>query len=431
MTMTRPCSTVLALVLALAGCQSRRPQAQIAGQSPEALPADVIVKWSEVAYQALVAKDRYASPVWASRLLAMMHIAQHDALAAVTRRYLPYAFDGDDPGADPVVAAAAAAHGVLVGLLPAQRPMLDQALQASLAAAGGDSERRDRGLRVGHQAAAAILERRRDDGSDTAAAGGYQPRTEPGSYRFVAPFDLVLAPGWRHVRPFALQAPEQFRVPPPPPLDSAAYAEAFAEVKSVGGQSSAVRTADQSAYAKFWWEPSEIGWNRIARVVTTERKLGLVEAGRLFALLNMALADSYVAGWDSKFQFDFWRPTTAIHQAESDGNPATAPDPAWRSAEITPPVQDYPSTHSALGRAGAEVLAAVLGDRTPFAFSSTTAPAAGPRRFGGFRQAADENADSRVRAGLHFRFSCDAGQALGQKVAGWTLAHRLGVRPRP
>src|SRR3954468_9323745 len=140
MTMKRRNSTVLALILALSGCQSRRPEH--AGQPADTLSADVIVKWSEVAYQGLVARDKYASPLWASRLLEMMHIAQHDAVAAVTRRYLPYAFDRQEPGADPIVAAAAAAHGVLVAALPEQRAMLDQALQASLAQAGADSERR-------------------------------------------------------------------------------------------------------------------------------------------------------------------------------------------------------------------------------------------------------------------------------------------------
>jgi hypothetical protein len=417
--------------LALSACQSNRSAPGSTPLPPVTASPQVILDWSETAYQALVAHDKYANPLWASRLLAMMHLAQHDAVAAVTPRYAPYALDVMHPGVDPAIAAAAAAHTVLAAALPDQRGLLDAALTRSLASSAGALEpaARSRALRLGADAAAAIQERRRDDGADTPAAGGYQPRTTPGAYRFVAPFELVIAPGWRHVRPFALQRPEQYRSPPPPALDSPAYAAAFDEVKAVGGKHSSARTPDQGAYAKFWWEFSDIGWNRVARVVTAQRQLPLAEAARLFALLNMALADSYIAGWDAKQHHDFWRPTTAIREAASDGNPATQPDPSWESVEITPPAQDYPSTHSALGRAGAEVLASILGDQTTFSFPSTTAsPAGAERRFTSFRQAAEENADSRVRGGLHFRFSCDAGQELGRQVGVFTLAHHL--RPR-
>lgn len=164
-------------------------------------------------------------------------------------------------------------------------------------------------------------------------------------------------------------------------------------------------------------------------MVTAERRLGLQSTARLFALLNMALSDAYVAGWDSRFHYDFWRPFTAIRDAENDGIPTTQPDPAWEPELTTPPVQDYPSTHSALGDAGAEVLAALLGDRTSFTFTSTTVvPAGGTRSFTSFSRAADENADSRVRAGIHFRFACEAGQELGRKIGRWTVQNHL--RPR-
>jgi hypothetical protein len=194
-------------------------------------------------------------------------------------------------------------------------------------------------------------------------------------------------------------------------------------VKAYGGRLSEQRSEEQSFYARYWYEFSEIGWNRVARVVTAERGLGLQSAARLFAQLNMALSDSYVAGWDGKYHFDHWRPTTAIRAAESDGNPSTSADPAWESMLITPPVPDHPSTHSALGAAGAEVLAAFFGDATSFRMASPSAvPAGASRSFTSFSQAAAENADSRVRAGLHFRFACDAGLALGRGVGKKALA---------
>jgi hypothetical protein len=426
---------ILFLGVGLGACQPLRHSGANAGataptdvaRAPVA-SSQVVLDWSEAAYQALLEKDKYANPLAASRLLAMMHIAQHDAVAAIVPRYAPYLLHRREPGADAVVAAAVAAHDVLVAALPDQRARLDQALAASLRGASvADSDAHVRGLALGRAAAEAILADRRDDGATAALASRYQPaRAGAGAYQFVAPLALVVAPGWRHVRPFALQSPQQLRVPPPPPLASAAYAAAFDEVKAFGGRGSRARTTDQSAYAKFWWEFSDIGWNRVARTATVAHNVDLAEAARMFALLNMALADAYIAGWDSKQHYDFWRPTTAIRAAEDDGNPATVADPAWESAEITPPAQDYPSTHSALGRAAAEVLTAILGDDVGFTVASTTAEPTSPTRsFTSFRQAANENADSRVRAGLHFRFSCDAGQELGARIAKVALSEKL------
>ena len=147
------------------------------------------------------------------------------------------------------------------------------------------------------------------------------------------------------------------------------------------------------------------------------------------ALVNMALADSYTAGWDSKFFYNHWRPYTAIRHAENDGNPQTAASADWEPLMPTPPVHDYPSTHSALGNAAATVLASLLGNETPFTMTSNTAqPSGSTRSFRSFHEAADENADSRVMAGIHFRFACEAGQTLGNKVGKWTVENHL--RPR-
>ena len=136
---------------------------------------------------------------------------------------------------------------------------------------------------------------------------------------------------------------------------SAEYTAAFNEVQSKGAVDSTLRTTDEATYAKFWYEFSERGWNRVTNVVAKQEGLGLYATARLFALVNIALADSYIAGWDSKFHYDFWRPVTAIRAADSDGNPQTAQVAEWTSFLPTPPVQDYPSTHSVLGAAAAEV----------------------------------------------------------------------------
>jgi hypothetical protein len=355
----------------------------------------------------------------------MMHLAQHDAVNAAAPRYETYAFRARDRRADPVAAAAAAAHGVMTAVLPSQRAAFDAALARSLDAVP-DGEAETRGVALGEQAARAILARRADDGADTPVVGDYTPGVGPGRYQHVPGFDFAFAPGWRYVQPFALTAADQFRPPPPPALTSKRYARDFDEVKAVGAKASRVRTPDQTLYAKFWWEDSDRGWDRIGRVVAAERGLGLHATARLFALLNMTMSDSYVAGWDAKYHYDFWRPVTAIRAAGTDGNPATSPDAAYESVETTFPIPSYPSTHSALGRAAAEVLAHVFGDRTPFTFSSTTADPSQPERsFRSFGDAADENADSRVVGGMHFRFEIETGQALGRDVARWTMRTHL------
>jgi hypothetical protein len=427
--------TVAVVGLALAGASACDPNRPTGGRPPvtrrdteDRRPNGVVLAWNIAARDAATAHDNYANPSAAARLYALVHLAQHDAVNAVSPIYESYAFGRRDPAADPEAAAASAAHAVLAALYPAQRARLDSTLGASLATVP-DSEAEARGVALGEQAAAAILAHRANDGSDTPVIGDYTPGAGPGRYQFTPPFALAFQPGWRFVRPFALTSPDQFRPTPPPALGSKAYAEAFAEVKSVGQVGSATRTPDQTAYAKFWYEFSELGWNRIARTVASDRELGLQGTARLFALLNAAMSDAYVAGWDAKYHYDFWRPITAIRAAATDGNSATASDVAWEPLMVTPPVQDYPSTHSALGDAAAEVLASVFGDRTAFTFTSPTAvPAGGARSFVRFSGAADENADSRVRAGIHFRFATDAGQQLGRRVGRWTVSHQL--RPR-
>jgi hypothetical protein len=395
-------------------------------------PNDVILTWNSIANDALMEKDGYANPLIATRVYAMVHIAQHDAINAIDPVYESHTFTGDpagtDPDTDPVAAAAAAAHGVLSALFPEQQAMFDAKLALALDAVTDESAAQ-RGRTLGEYAAAAILEQREDDGSDTPPVGNYVPGAGAGKYQPTPPFGFAFAPGWQDVRPFGLTDAAQFRSPAPPAIGSDEYAAAFNEVKDVGSYGSETRTPEQSDYAKFWYEFSDIGWNRIGRTVAASRDLGLQSTARLFALLNIAMADAYIAGWDSKFHYDFWRPYTAIREADTDGNDATYADADWEPAEPTPPVQDYPSTHSALGNAAAAVLASVFGDNVNFTFQSTSAdPADVSRSFTSFSQAADENADSRVMAGLHFRFACEAGQELGHNIAQWALDNHLKRR---
>ncbi len=384
---------------------------------------DLISSWSLTAYAVIRADNEYQNPLPATRALTMMHLAMHDAINGAVARYARYASTANDTQADPALAAVIAAHRTLLSLYPSQKPLLDARLTETLIEAGTGAHV-ERAVALGEAAARHVIAKRAADGSDQAVS--YQQGTRPGEYRFVPGTTFIVAPQWKSVQPFGLRSADQFRVAPPPSLVSADYASAFNEVKRLGGKSGAARTKDQSDYAAFWYELSDIGWNRVARTVARERNLDLWSSARLFALLNIAMADGYIAGWDSKLHYNFWRPVTAIRLAADDGNANTAPDKQWESFLPTPPIQDHPSTHSVLGSAAAEVLTAVIGDQTEFAVTSGSAVADNPvRRFYSFREAARENGMSRIMAGLHFSFAVEAGLKLGEQIGRHVVTQHL------
>lgn len=388
----------------------------------------IVIDWNLQTHQVIQAAEGYTNPMAASRVLAMVHLAMHDAVNAAQPRYRTYAYtpqpDDGKRGADAAVAAAVAAHDVLAALYPKQKELVRATLETTLLDAGIGATV-EKGKKLGAAVAAAMLAKRADDGANADEA--YRPGTRPGNWQFTPGFDFIAAPHWRGVTPFALRTPDQFRVAPPPALTSAEYAAAFNEVKATGSKAAnAQRTTEQTQYAAYWYEFSDIGWNRIARVVAREKKQDLWQRARAFALLNAVMADAYIAGWDSKMHYDFWRPITAIRQAESDGNPATAADSTWEPLLPTPPIQDHPSTHSALGAAAAVVLAHAFGDRVKFTMASPTAlPEAPARSFASFSAAARENADSRVRAGIHFRPAIETGLRLGEQIGRYAIDNAL------
>ena len=395
----------------------------------------VVLEWNEVAFNAF-GGPQYQHCLMASRINAMMHLAIHDAINAVDARYERYSFTGKDAKADPVTAAAFAAYKILLHEIPGRKSFLDSALNKSLKAIPAGTAKQ-KGMQLGVAAANEILKLRNNDGTvgevmaklpAASAKPKFASSTNTGSsvqagvYDLVPPFDFIFAPFWENVNLFSLQSKNQFRPAPFPSLESKEYAKDFDEVMKVGANNSLVRTEDQTNFTKFWYEFSEAGWNRVTREVAKNKNLDIYETARLFALVNLALADSYIAGWDAKMYYNFWRPYTAIRNAATDGNPATSENKNWEPAEPTPPVQDYPSTHSALGNAAATVLAKIAGDETPFTMTSFTAqPAGTTRSFKKISDAANENAESRILAGIHFRFSCKAGQELGNNIGNWVV----------
>jgi PAP2 superfamily len=393
------------------------------------------------------------NPLHESRIYAMMHVAVHDAVNAIDRRSRPYAFDAQAPaGASPDAAVAAAARDVLAALI-AQLPLelhtqacidagiasVQSAYTAALAAIP-NGQAKTQGIAVGQAAAAAILHLRANDGAVGPFLNFACPQqTEPGEYQCTPGTPFIVFEGWENVVPFVLAHSSQYRPGPPYAVDRKKYTADFNEVKSLGGDdvtTPSARTADQTEIALYWWESSPLKWNRIARVVSADRGLDLWENARLFGLLNIALADGYVAMVDSKNHYNYWRPVTAIRAADTDGNPDTSGDPTWTPLRPTPPNQDYASGHSIEGGAGAEVLKQFFGtDEITFQDCSETLAAGSTcsgatpvfRSYTSFSQAAAENAYSRILIGFHFRKSIEEGTEYGRKIG--QRAANLYLRP--
>jgi len=378
--------------------------------------ANPIADWDVIAFAAVEASGK-TGPVTACDV-AMAHLAMHDALNAIDRRYEPYAYDAvARRGASPEAAVAAAAHGVLIVRIPNQKASLDAALAAALASIPDGRAKTD-GVATGRMAAAAILARRADDGSDVVRP--YKPGAALGVWRPTPPaFAKAYGVSFGKVKPFTMTSGEQFELPRPAyfNLRSAEYAADYNEVKSLGGADSKTRAAEQSEIARFWYEPSPGVHIRLARDLAATRKLNLWDSARLFALLHLASADCLIAGYGAKYDYNFWRPVTAIRYGAYDGNPQTAADPTWNSYLETPSHPEYLSNHAVLCAAWAEILARFFGtDQFNFTMTSAKPYPGITRSFKGFWQSAQESADSRVYAGVHFRSSCRDGLVVGRKI---------------
>lgn len=386
--------------------------ALLAGTMPAS--ADEVTRWNKIATDTTAAA--HADPLTESRTFAMLHLAIHDAVNAVEPRYESYVHAAAPAaGGSAPAAAAVAAHDVLVAMLPTGRAAFDAALEESLRNAG-PAGAVEQGTAAGRAAARAVLAQRKDDGSARQVA--YAVGTKPGAYRPTPP-DLTPAwmTQWGGVTPFVLRSPSQFRPEPPPAVDGAQARFDVEVVRSIGAKDGSTRTEEQSEIARYWYENSTQGWNRIARTVSESRGLDLHENARLFALLNAALADGYVAVFEAKYHYAFWRPVTAIR--ETGGG-------AWLSYLDTPPIPDYPSGHTVEGASAAAVMSRFFG--TDFVAFKTTSGDPYPgitRGFWSFSEAARENGASRVLAGIHFPTAVAVGYAQGDAVGTYVFEHAL------
>ncbi len=389
--------------------------------------ADTVTDWNAIATTAIVTTAGQ-SPHAATLSFAMVHGAVYDAVNAIDRGHRPYLVTPPaNPSDSKQAAAATAAFRVLAALFPAQLPTLQPLYDTSLEAVP-DGSAKAGGISAGDAAAAAMLAARANDGR-----GGpftFVIGSEPGAWRPAPPaFGLDPAPWVGNVLPFLVPSAAMLRSDPPDRLTSAAYADDFNEVKQLGSLASTTRTADQTEAAIFWQDHGPALWNRVFRSLSASHGLNIVENARLFAIENLAAADGAIGCWDSKYYWNFWRPITAIREAQGDGNPATTADPAWTplfdpatpqfgTPLLTPGFPDHPAGHGCVSGAIVRTLQNFFGtDKIAFsAFSNRTRTT---RSYDRFSEALKEIIDARVWGGIHFRAADVQGAVLGKKVAHW------------
>jgi membrane-associated phospholipid phosphatase len=380
-----------------------------------------VIAWNRELLHIVQTPGAQPATIHPTRSFAILHAAIYDAVVSITKDAPTYLVTVKAPhGARPDAAAATAGHDVLLGLYPSMRQSLDDLISAELATIPAGPGRQQ-GIEVGRAVAAQLLAARANDGSG-ATPPPFLPGSQPGDYRPTPPrFPAPVFTTWGNVKPFVLTSGAQFRLGPPPALTSQAYADALNEVKSLGQDTSATRTAEQTLTAKFWAGPIWNTWNEIAENAAQAHHTNLQRTARLFAVLNLSLADAAIGMYDAKYHYLLWRPVTAIRLADTDGNPATIPDPTWTPLAVTAADPSYPGAHSTISSAAATVLTAFFGAHDQVHVTSDVLPSAGLRTFASYEAAATEAGLSRIYAGQHTRLDHEAGLALGQNIARFVL----------
>lgn len=394
---------------------------------------NAVVFWNAVADNS-VAVLGGKTPQQGSIEIAMVQTAVYDAVNAICG--YPFTAYAVKPSvhapALAEAAVAAATHDVLVSLYPGQQAALDQQYADYLDTLSGPDKATLNGIAAGQQTAAGILALRVNDGRD-AGPGWTPPPAGPGNWQPTPPGFLPPSTPWiRAATPWTMTSPSQFRVPPPPTLDSKVWLRDYAESKAYGGAVSSARTVDQTDLAVFVGgagvQPM-LQWHNTWRSIATDQKLSVLGAARLFAMLSVAASDALIGCWDSKFNYGFWRPVTAIRAG--GGNPNLTAEPTWIGVVTTPNHPEYPAAHGCFSSSVVEVLRAYFhSDRLNFTMSSAAPGLLQPvRSYTHFSQALTDILNARVYGGMHYRNSTIVGAELGRKVArqmleGFFLPHQ-------
>ena len=391
---------------------------------------NAVVGWHSVMESSVPASGR--KNVVALPYYAYVDVAMYDAVTAIDHRFQPFAVKVYAPrGASKDAAAAIAAHDVLVHYLPAQTATFDAALASSLASIPDGQSKTD-GIQVGQAVAAQWLAMRSGDGLEAPLT--YTPGHGPGIWEpvptYPAPPPNTPVPPvgvWMtQFKPFALTSADQFLadLPQPPALKSSVWTSNFNLTKSYGELNSAVRTAAQTEIGRFWTDDAAAQYSRVFRSLVASQGLSTAAAARLAAMYTVAASDAGTACMNAKYHFVFWRPYTAIHDADTDGNPNTVPDPNWVPLVVTPGHPEYPSNHGCVTEAVMDALTAFFGtDEIPI--SVTSAVTGTTHSFNSFEDVVTEVGNARVYGGIHYRYSVKQGNRLGRMVTDYMVRHHF------
>ena len=447
-------------------------------RTPPRIPADAfdrLFMWNEIALDTTAIDHtpvqpgehrifgEQFGPTRASRAMAIIHISMFEAVNAILHKFESYTGLPQSRGGDATLnyAIAQSAHDALVFLYPSQQDRLDSIFQLDVSYIRGSGSQLEAGRSLGIAAAKSIIELRTGDGSEVPDPSIGGPFKTIGGVGYWSPdpisgLTLYLGAYWGEVKPFTLVSGDQFRAPPPPKLTDPTYTSAFEQVKRLGGDprfgTPTDRTKSETVEGIFWSYDGTPGlcapprlYNQIARALVLEHGLNtLPEAARMLAMINTAMADAAISAWETKWQYQYWRPVTAIRSPDQNGNRDVAPDPNWyplgaqatntRGPNFTPPFPAYVSGHAAIGGALFQVLRHYYPDKTPFVFISdewnglnkdadgNTRPLR-PLRFDSLREAENRNAESRIYLGIHWQFDADEGIVQGNLVADWVWGH--------
>jgi hypothetical protein len=369
----------------------------------------VVIEWNQKANACVLEAKMY--PFVGTRVMAIVHSSMFDAINSIEGRYTPYKFKVPAPtNSSPEAAGVAAAHATLVKLCPEQKASLDAAYSASLAQIP-DGAGKTAGIAAGEEVAAKVLAWRASDGAD--APNTYRPITTPSAYIVTT---LPIGTQWGSVTPWVMESGSQFRPASPPALSSATWTSDYNEVKEIGGKKSTQRTGAQTDTARFWMITGPQSFDPIVRQLAATPGRNLSQNARLFALVEMAVADSYIAVFDAKYTYNFWRPITAIRNGDIDGNEATTRDAGWEPLVDTPLHPEYPCAHCINSGAARAVLESEFGTGpNPLTMISPTAPGM-EHKWASIQEYADEVASARIYGGIHYRNSTVVGKAMGKQI---------------
>jgi hypothetical protein len=376
--------------------------------------ADVITDWDAKA-------TAVASPAaLGERELAIVDIAMFDAVNSISPKYRPYLVKEDGfSDASAEAAAASAAASALEKLHPQSAAEFKATLEDYVKGLPASHSDVAKGMRLGELIAQRVFDSRAADGST--GVDSYRPRTQPGVY---VPTATMVAATWPMLRPLVLERPDQFRPGPPVALASQEWASDYNEVKTYGARNSTLRTPEQTETAKFWLMTGPQAYHPIVRQLILARHMKLVDSARFMAAFAAAMTDAYIAVFDAKYHYEFWRPITAIRNGDIDGNPATEIDPSWQPLDATPMHPEYPCAHCLLSGAAAAVIESYggLGEVREISLTSPTAPGI-THRWSSLAAFTNEVANARVWAGFHYRSSGRVGTAMGREVGRYVAAN--------